>query len=281
MDWRSLSQDELEANFNPRIAVPDAETYLEDFAHRSEAERAELQPETDIRYGDGPRQMLDLFRAPEPNAPLHIYIHGGYWRALTKEDFSLMAPPLQDAGAAVVIMDYDLCPAVTVDAIVRQTIDCIAFVARRAAAFGADPDRLFLSGHSAGAHLAAMALAHDWTEEGLPADLVKGAVLVSGIYDPEPVLKLPVNEEVRLTPEIVTKVNAMARPPRGDVPILVAVGGDEPPGWIAQSVDYHTVAGPDAEFMTVPGANHFSIAFDMADPDHALHSAMLAQMGLD
>ncbi len=281
MDWRSLSQDELEANFNPRIAVPDAETYLEDLAHRSEAVRAAFQPETDIRYGDGPRQMVDLFRAPAPNAPLHIYIHGGYWRALTKEDFSLMAPPLCDDGAAVVVMDYDLCPAVTVDTIVRQTIDCIAFVAKRAAEFGADPDRLFLSGHSAGAHLAAMALAHDWTGEGLPADLIKGAVLVSGIYDPEPVLKLAVNEEIRLTPEVAAKVNAMARPPLGDRPVLVAVGGNEPPGWIAQSVDYHTVAGPDAEFMTVPAANHFSIAFDMADPDHALHIAMLAQMGLD
>ncbi len=280
MDWRELSADELEAHYNPRVAVPEVETYLQDYAALSVAARAAIKHRTDLRYGRGPRQLVDVFPARQAEAPIHLYIHGGYWRALSKNEFSFLAPAFVEAGATLVVMDYDLCPDVTVDDIVAQTIDCVAWVAREAAALGGDAGRLYLSGHSAGAHLAAMALAEDWTAHGLPADLIKGATLVSGIYDPEPVLAISVNEEVRLTPEMATRNNACARPPRAGIPILVAVGGDEPAGWIAQSAAYHAIAGPSAELIRVAGADHFSIGLDMADPEHDLCRVMLAQMGL-
>ncbi len=280
MDWRRIPEAELESHFNPRVAVPDAEDYLQRLAAASAAARERHRPDTDVRYGAGPRQQLDLFRAADPGGPIQIYIHGGYWRALSKGDFSYMAPPMLAAGASVVVMDYDLCPAVTLDTIVAQTIDCVRWVARHGGEIDGDKDRIYLSGHSAGAHLAAMALAHDWTRDGLAADLIKGAVLVSGIYDPAPVLRISVNDDVRLTPEVAARNNACAHPPLGGAPLLVAVGGAEPAGWIGQSVDYHTAAGPESALTIVADAHHFSIALRMADPADPLCQATLDQMGL-
>ena len=280
MDWRRIPNAELERHFNPRVAVPDVDIFLQRLAAASAAARQRHRPQTDIRYGDGPRQLLELFRATVPGGPIQIYLHGGYWRALSKDDFSYMAPPMVAAGANVVVMDYDLCPDVTLDTIVAQTIDCVRWVARHTDEIGGDPDRIFLSGHSAGAHLAAMALAHDWTRDGLGADLIKGAVLVSGIYDPTPVLAISVNDDVRLTPEMAARNNACAHPPRGGAALLVAVGGAEPAGWIGQSVDYHTAAGPESALEIVADAHHFSIALRMADPTDPLCQATLQQMRL-
>ena len=280
MDWRRIPDGELEAHFNPRVAVPDHAELLARFTSASAEARQRFRPEVDIRYGDGPRQVLDLFRAASPGAPIHIYFHGGYWRALAKSDFSLIAPPLTAAGAGVVIMDHDLCPDVTLDRIVAQALECVRWVARHARELGGDAGRIYLSGHSAGAHLAAMALARDWTHDGLAADLIKGAVLVSGIYDPSPVLRISVNDDVRLTPAMAARNNACGRPPRGGGALLVAVGGDEPAGWIGQSVDYHTNAGPLSELMVVADANHFSLGLSMADPADPLCQAMIRQMGL-
>ena len=280
MDWRRIPKAELESHFNPRVAVPDVDTYLQRLVAASRAARQRHRPATDIRYGDGPRQLLDLFRAADPGGPIQVYLHGGYWRALSKGDFSYMAPPMVAAGASVVVMDYDLCPDVTLDTIVAQAIDCVRWVARHADEIGGDPGRIYLSGHSAGAHLAAMALAHDWTRDGLGADLIKGAVLVSGIYDPTPVLAISVNDDVRLTPEMAARNNACAHPPLGGGALLVAVGGAEPAGWIGQSVDYHTAAGPESALEIVPDAHHFSIALQMADPTDPLCQATLRQMGL-
>lgn len=280
MDWRQIPADDLERHFNPRVAVPDVADYLQRFAATSTVARARHRPETDLRYGTGPRQLLDLFHAAEPGGPIQIYLHGGYWRAVSKSDCSYIAPPMLAAGANVVVLDYDLCPDVTLDTIVAQVLDGIRWVARHTPEIGGDPGRIYLSGHSAGAHLAAMALAHDWTRDGLAADLIKGAVLVSGIYDPTPVLAISVNDDVRLTPEMAARNNACTRPPLGGADLLVAVGGDEPAGWIGQSVDYHTAAGPESALTIVDDAHHFSIALRMADPADPLCQATLDQMGL-
>ncbi|MEE9289620.1 MAG: alpha/beta hydrolase [Alphaproteobacteria bacterium] len=280
MDWRGLSPDELERHYNPRVAVPDFERHIETVRKMSAAARERLASRLDIRYGEGPLETLDVFPANRPQAPIHVYIHGGYWRLLDKSDYSVVAEPLVAAGATVVTLNYDLCPAVTLDDVVAETLRGITWVARNAADLGGDAGRIYLSGHSAGAHLAAMAIGHDWTAEALPADLVKGAVLVSGIYDPQPVLGISANQDIRLTREMARRNNACKRPPRGGGEVLVAVGGDETEGWIAQSRAYHRAAGVRTDLLVVPERHHFSVSYDMVDAERPLCRAMLAQMGL-
>ncbi len=280
MDWRNLTTDELEQQFNPREAATDFAAKLAEMQALSAAARDRMPGRYDIRFGDGANETLDVFPADPPGGPLHVFIHGGYWRALDKQDYSAVAEPLVAAGATVVCLNYDLCPDVSLDVIVEQAIRGISYVARNAADLGGDADRLFVSGHSAGAHLCAMALAHDWTVEGLPGDLIKGAVLVSGIYDPEPARHISVNKQIQLTPEIVALTDATARSPRGGAKVLVAAGGDEPEAWIAQSADYQRHIGGNSELTIVADCDHFDISLATADRETPLCRATITQMGL-
>ncbi|MFQ5959471.1 MAG: alpha/beta hydrolase, partial [Alphaproteobacteria bacterium] len=278
-----LSDAEIEAELNPRVAVPDAERYLAEYAARSEAARARLAGTLDVAYGDAPAQTLDVFPAAGEAPPIHVFIHGGYWRALDKSDHSFLAAPLVSAGATVVVLNYSLCPAVTLDDIVGEVRAGLAWIWRHAAEFGGGAARIFVSGHSAGAQLAAMAMAHDWTAEGLPADLIKGVAGVSGVYELAPVMRISVNEEIRLDREMALRNSPTLRPPRPLAPVLVAVGADEPPGFIKQSRDFLAacrVCGVACDYMAVRGEHHFSILYALADATTPLHRAVLAQMGL-
>lgn len=285
MDWSALTDDALERALNPRVAVPDAETHLAAYAARAAAARARLSGRLDIAYGEAPGERLDVF-APEDasRASIQVFIHGGYWRALDKSDFSHLAEPLVAAGAVAVLVNYDLCPAVRLDAIVREVRNAIRWVYENAASFGGDPARLFVSGHSAGAHLAAMAMAHDWAAEGLPGDAIKGVFAVSGVYELAPVTRISVNAEIGLDLDCALRNSPTLRPPGPVAPLVIAVGGDEPAGWIAQSEDFYAACrkrGVDCRFMRVPGVHHFTILDRLADGESALFRALADQMGLD
>ena len=145
-DW---TDEKLEAHLNPRLAVPDFADHLARYETMSAAARQRLEGKLDLPYGASPLERLDVFPAATAGAPLHIFIHGGYWRALDKSQHSLVAEPLVAAGICTVLINYDLCPAVTLDRIVEQCGEAIAWTFRNAREFGADPARLTLSGHSA------------------------------------------------------------------------------------------------------------------------------------
>ena len=284
MDYRALSDEELESHLNPRVAVPDFESHLADFAARSARSRADLEAVLDLPYGESPLERLDIFPAAAPGAPVQVFVHGGYWRALDKSDHSFVAEALVAAGATVVAINYDLCPAVTLDRIVAQTRAAIAWTYRNIGDYGGDPERLFVSGHSAGAHLAVMALLEDWPgQHDLPPEPIKGVTASSGLYDLAPVLRISVNEDVRLTADMAARNSPTLHPPRQALPMLLAVGAEEPAGWIQQTTDFRRAfeasAGP-ADFLEVPGRNHFSMLYDLADPETPLCRAVLAQMGL-
>lgn len=284
MDYDRLSDEEVEAQFNPRVAVKDAERYLAEFAERSRAARERMDGKLDVAYGEHRMSTLDVFRAASENPPLHVFLHGGYWRALDKSDHSFLAEPLVAAGATTVVLNYDLCPQVTVDDIVRQVRAGITWIYHHAADLGGDRDRFYLSGHSAGAQLAVMALDRNWLEsEGLPADAIKGIVAVSGIYDLTPVLRITVNEEIRLTYEMAERNSPMRHPPDPLAPVLIAVGGEETVGWIEQSRDFDETcrrSGVACGYLEVPGAHHFSILYELADRDSPLCRVALRQMAL-
>ena len=282
--YKDFRDDELEANFNPRSVIPDHDRFRQEMSDASDAARRSLTAHLDIAYGTSARQAVDIFPAAAPGAPVQLYIHGGFWRAQSKEDHSYVARTFVGAGVTTVVMGYDLCPQVTLTDIVRQTRAAIAWTFRHIAEWGGDPSRLHLSGTSAGGHLVAMALAHDWQEEeGLPANTVKGATAISGVLDLEPVLHISVNEQVRLTPDSARLNNPLLHPPVGQVPLIVAVGLGETAGWIAMSSDFAKMCeerGIACTYLEIPDLHHYQIALELNRPESVLTRAILEQMGI-
>ena len=279
--WREQPAALLEQHFNPRVAVPSFQEALDRYAARSAAARQRLPGVYDLRYGTRSQQTFDLHRAalsPSAPPPLVLFLHGGYWRALDKRDHSFVAPLFVEAGVPLANINYDLCPSITLDEIVDEIREAVLYCAHHAADFGAAARRLCLVGHSAGAHLVARMLAQDWAAAGLPADTITGVVALSGIYEPEVVLRLAVNAEIGLTAAMAARHEGLRQPPQCQVPVLIAVGGAEPAGWIGQSRAYHDVcvaAGLDVHWMCVEGANHFTLLEDAMTVGTPLAAAML------
>jgi arylformamidase len=245
--------------------------------------RARLRHTADVAYGESPGERFDVFPAGNPGAPIHVYIHGGYWRALDKKDFSYVAGPLVAGGATTVLLNYDLCPKVTLDTVVQQTRNAVIWVYRHAGLLGGDANKIYLSGSSAGAHLVAMMLAEDWTRSPVPTNVIKGAACLTGIYQIEPVLRIQANEEIRLKPEMVARNSPLGLPLRASCPVLVAVGARETPEWIKQSEAYEATLrrqGLPTELVKLPDTHHFSITQSLSWPQSLLAKAMLKQMGL-
>ena len=281
--YKGFTQEEMEFYFNPQAAVPNQQWWTEERKKASLKARAALKSRLDVPYGTSPRQVMDIFSPPKREAPVLLYFHGGYWRGGSKEENCHLVDLFVKAGAAVAVAEYDLCPHVTVADIVRQARSAIAWVYRNISAYGGDPAKLYVAGVSAGGHLVAMALAHDWEREGLPRDAIKGATAISGVYDLDAVLHVTVNSEIRLTPDSARENSPFLHPPLSHSPLIVAVGGAEPKGWRQMSEDFSKLCkkrGLRCDYLEVDGANHYSISAHLADATSPLARAMLKQMGL-
>src|SRR5688500_6544348 len=266
--YKGFRPDEMEYQYNPRVSVPEYPELAKVRAAQAKKVRESAKSWLNVAYGSSPREMLDIYAADRPAGPVLIYIHGGYWRSGSKEDNCNFVPTFTKRGGTVVLVEYDLCPQVTVSDIVRQTRASIAWVYKNIARYGGDPSKLFVSGHSAGGHLTAMALAHDWTKEGLPADVIQGAVATSGVYDLDMVMEISVQEQVRMTSEIAKQNSPFLNPPRVKCPLVIAVGGAEPKGWQQMSEDYFSFCkknGLNVEYLVVPGANHYTMSEKLLD----------------
>jgi len=269
----------LDRMYNNRGLVPDYAQHLQRWADTSVAARREHACELDVAYGEGPKEKLDVFPAGE-GAPVLVYIHGGYWRALDKSDQSFVGPAFARQGVCVVIPNYELCPATTVPAIVLQMVQAVAWTARNIHRFGGDPSRIVVTGHSAGGHLAAMMAACRWSDvdAGLDPALVKGAISISGVHDLEPIMHTPfLQPDLRLTPEHV----ALASPARLPAPshgrLYALAGGDESDEFHRQCQLMQQAWGRERVPVTelVPGMNHFTVLDDFIAPDGRLHQLTL------
>jgi arylformamidase len=281
--YKGFRRDEMEYQYNPRVSVPEFPELAKIKAAQSRKVRDTANSWLNVSYGKSPREMMDIYAAEKPQGPVLIYIHGGYWRSGSKEDNCNFVPTFTKRGVTVVPVEYDLCPHVTVTDIVRQTRSSIAWVYKNIILYGGNPTKIFVSGHSAGGHLTAMALAHDWTKEGLPAEPIKGAVATSGVYDLDMVMEISVQEEVRMTPEIAKRNSPFLNPPRVKCPLLIGVGGDEPKGWQQMSQDYFEFCkqhGMNVEYLIEPDANHYTMTEHLLDDARPLTRAMIRQMGL-
>ena len=281
--YKGFRPDEMEYQYNPRASVPEFPELAKIRAAQAQKVRETAKSWLNISYGNSPREMLDIYAADKAGGPVLVYIHGGYWRSGSKEDNCNFVPTFTKRGATVVLVEYDLCPNVTVTDIVRQTRAAIAWSCKNITRYGGDPTRIFVSGHSAGGHLTAMALAHDWTKEGIPQDCIKGAVATSGVYDLDMVMKISVQEQVRMTPEIAKANSPFLNSLRVKCPMVVAVGGAEPKGWQQMAEDYFNHCkrhGMNVEYLVVPGANHYTMSEKLRDDANPLTQAMIKQMGV-
>ena len=259
----------LELQFNPRRSVNDVDSYVNRGRQRSEAARARHHHLPDLRYGEGPLASLDYFPCGAPARPLVVYLHGGYWRGRDKLDYSFVADGLLPAGCNVAVMNYELCPAVTVAQIVQQVRDGLVWLDAQASSLGFARGILAV-GNSAGAHLIAATLARTGRAEELPEGIIRKAYLISGISDLTPVLHITVNQEIRLVPDDVPLLSPIRYPLAESTAYEVLAGTAEPAGWVRQSQDLvaHIVdQGLAVGYHPRPGLNHYSIVEELATPD--------------
>jgi arylformamidase len=276
--------DWLDAQYNNRALVPDHARHLTHWAEASALTRSRGDCRLDLRYGETAAETLDLFPAAAQAAPVLVFVHGGYWRSLDKSDFSFVAPVFTQAGAMVVVPNYALCPAVSIEHITWQLLRSLQWVWHHAAEHGGDPQRIVVAGHSAGGHLAAMMLSCRWKQVGeeLPAQLVGGALSISGLYDLEPLRHTPfLQADLQLTPASVRRLSPAFFPrPKGR--LYATVGAAESDEFLRQNQLIRDVWGPTAVPVceTVPGRDHFSVLESLVDPDGRLHELALRLLGL-
>jgi arylformamidase len=271
----------LDAQYNNRARVAESAVLLSRWAEASAlAREGSPRKVLDLRYGDEEAETLDVFPTDAPDAPVVIYVHGGYWRALDKSDFSFVAPSFVADGAMVVVPNYALCPTVTIEEIALQMVRAVDWTWRHAAAHGGNPDRIALVGHSAGGHLAAMLLSCRWKQvaEHLPAQPLAGALAISGLYDLEPLRHTPfLQGDLRLTPAQVARLSPAFFPrPKGGK-LYTVVGADESDEFLRHNQLIRDQWGPTAVPVceTVPGKNHFTVLDSLVDPKGRLHDLTL------
>ena len=239
--FRNYDRKALDAEYNNRLKVKDALDWIARYGAESARTRAELPMRFDVPYGAHHDERLDVFAASRSGpAPIQIFVHGGYWHRLDKADFSFVARAFRPAGALTVVVNYALIPAVDMDALVRQVRASVAWVHKNARDLGGDPDRIFVTGHSAGGHLVGMLLATDWSAFGAPADVIKGACGMSGLYDLEPIRLCYLNDVLALTPESARRNSPVLLAPPRPTPLILTDGGDEGPEYHRQTGELAT-----------------------------------------
>lgn len=268
-----------EKNYNNRAAVPEHPVLLASWKERSDAFRATGAGRLDIAYGPEPKARLDFFPAATPNAPLHVFIHGGYWQALDKSEQSFVARGLTEDGVCVALLNYSLCPEVTLDAIVAQVRQAMLWLSRNGQSLGADPSRITVSGHSAGGHLVAMLMATDWIAAG-SRDPIKAGIAVSGVFELAPLIDTTINQKVGIDEGVAARMSPSRLKPTSKAPLLLVVGEKESQGgfhWQTDELIYRwRDAGPRLERMTYAGADHFTVLEGYADRSSPFYRRLLA-----
>jgi arylformamidase len=274
----------FDAQYNARAGIPEHPAILRHWADASARALARPGWVLDLAYGNDASERLDILPAAGAAAPVLVYIHGGYWRALDKRDQAFVAPPFADAGAMVVQLNYALCPAVSIAHIALQLAQALAWVWRHAADHGGDPERIVLAGHSAGGHLAAMLLACDWqaVAPDLPADLVKSALAISGLYELEPLRHAPfLAADIGLSAASARRLSPALWPAPARGALATVVGGAESEEFRRQAALISRAWGPAVVAAeTVAGRNHMDVLHEIADARSRTHALALELLGI-
>ena len=283
--WRDMDQKALDDAYDQDVYAPNRPLIVTRRIAASERTRTILGAPQRLSYGPSEYEQLDLFRTPAANAPVNVFVHGGAWRRNKAADYALQAEPLVRAGVHCVIIDFinversggDLMP------MYEQVRRALAWTWRNASAFGGDRERFYISAHSSGSHLAACVLTEGWREEALPQDFCKGALLLSGMYDLEPVPLSKRSSYVRFTDATVEKLSPQRHLDGLHTPLVLAYGSCETPEFQRQTRDFFAaVQGPGKPAQLIVGEayNHFELLETLANPYGLTGRAMLRQMKL-
>ena len=258
------SQEQLDAAYDQRRWAENVPETIARYATDSAAAREALGVET-VAYGDGARERMDVLR-PEGEGPfpIHLHLHGGAWRALSKDDAGFPAPAVVASGAIFVALDFDVIPDVRLPEMIDQARAAVAWLHRNGESLGGDSECIVVSGHSSGAHMAGVLLTTDWAALDLPRDVLKGGLLISGMYDLEPVMLSSRSSYVELSDEEVGELSAMRHLDRLSAPVIVAYGSEESPEFQRHSRDFAAALaerGLTQMLVRLPGVDHFEMPY--------------------
>lgn len=282
--WLDYDQDALDFQYDQRKLVPHANDYMVRNLSQSEHVRAEMNCQLDVAYGPSEDEILDIFPSAEAKAPGVIYVHGGAWTRWHKGHNSYQARSFVAAGATFVSVNFALVPKVTLDELIRQNQAAVAWVYDHANDFGVDQNRLFIAGHSSGAHVVGLLAVTDWNADwNLPKDAVKGCIAASGMYDLTPVQLSSRNQYLKLDEAAVARNSALRQLPDMLPPFIIAYGGREQEEFQRQSRDFAIKLrqrGHTCEEIFYPEHNHFDVAQEFDNPEGALLTAAFKMMGV-
>ena len=265
--WQHMSHAKVEQEYSPSSCVDDIMVYINDYISHSKDAQGKLSYQSNLAYSDSIGELLDYFPA-QTGGPLVIYIHGGYWQKLSKDDSCLMAPGLLEQGINLAVVDYTLAPEATINQMIAQCCRAVTWLIAQAQKLGFDTNKVIIAGSSAGGHLCASVLqAAQQNLHGLSAQSISGAVLLSGVYDLRPLVDTYVNEPLNLTAQSATDLSPGLYSNQGFPPCIIAYGSNETQEFKRQSQEYHQQLlsdGVSSQCFEVAGRNHFDIVFDLA-----------------
>lgn len=278
-------QDQLDACYDQMVWAPNAQQVHRRQHALSAQARARLDPAQRFAYGPGAMEHLDVYRTAGTNVPLLMFVHGGAWKATSSERYAFAAETFVTAGAHCVLIDFNgveemqnrLLP------VADQIRRAIAWVHAHAAELGADRTRLYIAGHSSGAHLTGCALVTDWSRYGVPENVLAGAVCCSGMYELSPVRLSKRSAYVRFDDETVDALSAIRHLERISMPVVLAHGTEESPEFVRQTREFAAAlgaAGKSVELLVGEGYNHFEMAETLGNPYGLLGRAALRLMRL-
>lgn len=277
------TQEELDRAYDQRVWAPNMAEVIQRYATASEAVRGHLTCRAGLAYGSSEDETLDLFPAAAVGAPIQVFVHGGAWRGGCKEEYAFPAETFVGAGAHYVALDFAGIPKVRLPVMAAQVRRAIVWIYRNAERFGGDPERISLSGHSSGGHLAAVALTTDWKALGVPETVVKAGLCVSGMYDLRAPLLSARSSYVEVSREEEHELSPQRHLDRIRCPIAVAYGERESPEFKRQATDFAAAlreAGLASELVVGPSLNHFEMLETLGTKDGLLARVALRQMRL-
>jgi len=282
--WLDMDQEELDRAYTQSVYAPNIRQVISRWSTNSALVRSRIGDPLRFSYGDKPIETLDVFPSKRRDAPVHIFIHAGAWQQGKAENYAFPAEMFVNAGVHYVVPDFSWVQDVgdSLFPIADQVRRAVAWVYRNASEFGGDSDRIYLSGHSSGGHLAGVILTTDWEKEfDLPADIIKGGLCCSGMFDLKPVRLSARGDYIKFTDEMVHALSPIRHLDKLHAPLIVAYGSHETPEFIRQSRDFAKAvadAGKSVQLIVAENYNHFEIIETLANPYGILGHAALKQM---
>lgn len=279
--YKNYDQQQLDLQYNNRFHVPDFENYLQRWESLSRLAEKKYKVIKDIVYGNKHRECLDVFPSPNPLSKTLVFIHGGYWQRLDKSNFHFIAGAFADYGITSVLINYPLAPVVSMDSIVESCRKAVVWVYNNIVKFNGDADQIYITGHSAGAHLASMLMTVKKTQGN--KNIIKGVCTISGLFNLIPIQLSNINEVLQMDEDTAIRNSPVLLLPDESCPLLIAVGGEETNEFLEQSRELNNNwknKTNSVDLLEISSLNHFSILDSVADKNSVLHQSICRLMKL-